>query len=137
MIIRNFLKTAVLGIAFCSTFGVNHSMEFNNRQFHNVINKLVYHDNACHDLYLLKSISSYFNLELESFIENKLSETMDIMERALNYNVSEQDVNRLINNIEDLKNTPDYLSYSSDVRKLFMYSDQIIQEVRNHITTHI
>ncbi len=140
MTVKNFLKTAVLGIAFCSVFGMSNGITAQNIQFQNILNELeVYNHDVLHNLKLMKTLSvSHYEPDLNDFIKNEILEIIDIMERTMNNNVNEQDLTRLVNNIEDLKNTPCYdTRYALDVREILYYSDQIIHEVQNHVPSHI
>ena len=140
MIIRNFLKTAVLGIAFCSVFGMSNGIAAQNVQFQDILNELaIYHHEVLNDLQVMKMPTTVnIDRELDNFLKDKLLEIIDIMERTINNNVNEQDFTNLVNNFEILQNTSCHnTNYAFDIPCLLRYSAQIIQEVQNHMPAHM
>ena len=91
MTLKNFLKMAVLGIAFCSVFGMNNGIAAQNVQFQNILNELaIYHYEVLHNFPIMKMPSSFMasDPDLENLLKDKLLEIIDIMKRTINDNVN-------------------------------------------------
>ena len=109
MTIKNFLKTAVLGIAFCSAFGMSNSIAQSNPVV-NQINEIRSSIN--------KSIISVLNNKLayfhKDYVQNILNETeifpvvrsiLEIMANAEHNLISQKEYDLLVNKCDELKNT--------------------------------
>ena len=116
---------------------MSNSIAAQNFPLQNILNQLpIYHHEVLHDFKLIKMPTTVnIDPELDNFLKDKLLEIIDIMKRTINNNINEQDFTRLVNNFEDLKNTPcDHTDYELDISRLLRHSAQIIQEVRNHVS---
>ena len=151
MTLKNFLKTAVLGIAFCSVFGINKlmavsvhaspDMENPNIELQNILNELaIYHHDVLHDdfIYFNKSISCDLSKqaqEKDEIVRNKILEIIYIIQKTLENDVDEQDIHTVNQNIDDicqLTNTY-YSTHAFDINNLRANKNNIINAINNRL----
>ena len=150
MTIKNFLKTAVLGIAFCSVFGINGGMASPGISLQDIFDKLSAYHNTDYNNPIdlsLKPQNSQSNLkldnknnfpplqeDLEIDVLAKLLSITEIIEKALKSNVIDNDLSNLIEDINyfEMQDIPQ-CEYTDDINFIVQHRDTIIEEVQKII----
>ena len=148
MTIKNFLKTAVLGIALYSAFSMSNGIASPNISLQDICNKLSkYNNNNKLDLSLpAVAPGQDFTLDnsdnvsplsedLEIDVLNALSSIVEIIEKTLDNNIiGEEDLTNLYEHINYLEthNIPQ-CEYTDDIDLIMQNKNVIIQEINTHM----
>ena len=147
MTVKNFLKTAVLGIAFCSVLGMNNSsiaMDNNNilqqneqykQILRDIINPLRIDTEFCGDLRPTKSYGMDFSeiqRQPDKLSENALQSIIRVIHRAIDDELDSEDLDILNDSIKKLKTVKhSYVNHQYDSETILVHSETIIDAVTN------
>lgn len=138
MIIKNFLKTVALGVGFCSVFGINNSTAMDNNRNNHINN---YRFNLKKFLKQLLEFEKTtinngskidFNVDISKQLFEKYEQIKEIIQKAIDHVVNQNDITLLNDNIEYLERNKTASTHLHRERNFILkYSKYLKYKVKN------